>query len=258
MKFKNYEETINKFNIFIKFGEKEHLEDLQNGKLYMRNLKYYNDLEKDTGVSGIGDENDGKFILNNINFYIYEKDTNRYVGEISSPKIALEHDEFKYVPVFCLYTIDKRNILEESIKSGKEGVYEFHLGFNNFDKENITKDFKDYALLIIDNDIFLEKIKKAFLNNNIEMIGNKVLYTDLNINDSKYVLDVGNDRTRIPFWKDINKFNYQHEYRILGLNKRIEESLVLDIGSIKDITSLVKTKDILDYVCTFETEYEEL
>ncbi len=258
MKFRNYDEIINRFNLFIKFGEKEHLKSLQNGKLYMRNLKYYNDLEKDTGIFGIGDVNDGKFILNNIHFHIHEKDTDKYIGEFVSPKISLEQDDFKYAPVFCLYTMDKRNLFKEGVKKDDEGIYEFHLGFNSSDKENISKNFKDYALLILNNDIFLEKIKKAFLNNNIEIVGNKVSYTDLNINDADYVKDISNSNTRIPFWKDKNKFDYQQEYRILGLNKRIEDSIELDIGSIKDVTVLVKTKDILDYICIFETEYEEL
>ena len=56
------EAFIDNFVLLIKFGEKENLENFQEGKLYMKNLKYYNQLEETQKIRGIGDKNDGKMI----------------------------------------------------------------------------------------------------------------------------------------------------------------------------------------------------
>ena len=59
---------LDKFLILIKFGKMENLRKLQDGNLYMKNLKYYNELEEHQNLVGMGDKYDGKFTMSNVNF----------------------------------------------------------------------------------------------------------------------------------------------------------------------------------------------
>lgn len=60
----------NEFSMLFKFGDKKDLFKLQKGSLYMKNLRYYNELEKKMGKIGIGDLYDGKCIFSNANVII--------------------------------------------------------------------------------------------------------------------------------------------------------------------------------------------
>lgn len=65
-KANSFEELVNKYkkNFFmlIKFGSQENLKKLQHGQIYMKNLKYFNNLESDD-LSGKPDKYDGKSIM---------------------------------------------------------------------------------------------------------------------------------------------------------------------------------------------------
>lgn len=43
------------WSMLMKFGSEENLQKLQAGQLYMKNLKYYVDLEKETEDEAVGD-----------------------------------------------------------------------------------------------------------------------------------------------------------------------------------------------------------
>ena len=48
------------WSMLMKFGSEENLQKLQAGQLYMKNLKYYVDLEKETEDEAVGDMYDGQ------------------------------------------------------------------------------------------------------------------------------------------------------------------------------------------------------
>ena len=51
------------WSMLMKFGSEENLKKLQAGQLYMKNLKYYVDLEKTTDDEDVGDKYDGQMVL---------------------------------------------------------------------------------------------------------------------------------------------------------------------------------------------------
>lgn len=48
------------WSMLMKFGSEENLKKLHAGQLYMKNLKYYVDLEKTTDDEAVGDKYDGQ------------------------------------------------------------------------------------------------------------------------------------------------------------------------------------------------------
>ena len=52
---------IQEFPVIIKILKEEYVEDLLNGNLYMNNLKFFVDLEKDLGRQGVGDIRKNKY-----------------------------------------------------------------------------------------------------------------------------------------------------------------------------------------------------
>lgn len=48
------------WSMLMKFGSEKNLRKLQAGQLYMKNLKYYVDLEKTTDDEDVGDKYDGQ------------------------------------------------------------------------------------------------------------------------------------------------------------------------------------------------------
>ena len=54
------------WSMLMKFGSEENLKKLQAGQLYMKNLKYYVDLEKTTDDEAVGDKYDGQMVLQDV------------------------------------------------------------------------------------------------------------------------------------------------------------------------------------------------
>ncbi|GEM_PF-222880 len=252
--FVNREEIIDSFNYLIKFGTKERLESLQKGNLYMNNLKYFNDLEKTSGISGMGDINDGKLVLNSLKIQLIDPNDDKKIIEFDTDKSMLEIG-IAQLPVFCMYTIDKRNLIEEEIED--ENTYIFKFGFKDEEKTKIQSSFGPYALMIKNHDEFIKRLTSAFRKNNFHYMGSKVLYSDFSINEKERIEDCSSNEFRFAYWKDYNKFEHQHEYRVLCTNNPVEKNMEIFIGDISDITLLLKTEDLFSYEFIVEASYKQ-
>ena len=62
-------ESKKEFHMLIKFGSLENLERFQGGSLYMKNLRFYNELECEPG-NGKPDKYDGKWRMNGGQFVL--------------------------------------------------------------------------------------------------------------------------------------------------------------------------------------------
>ncbi|ADL51379.1 hypothetical protein [Clostridium cellulovorans] len=85
--------------IFIKLGSKERLENLQKtGRLYMKNLKYFINLEKETGEKGRGDEQEAsQLIIKKHELFINGEEV-----EIGPPPGIIRDEKYLNSPIFCL------------------------------------------------------------------------------------------------------------------------------------------------------------
>ena len=105
------------FLVLIKFGTLENLKSLQNGSLYMKNLRYYNELES-IDSDGKPDKYDGKWSLRGGNIVIMDPDTSALiaVGTAKETVFSFGHEQ---KPVFCLFSCDDRNCGEYKIDGNK-------------------------------------------------------------------------------------------------------------------------------------------
>lgn len=164
------DEIYNNIFFFVKFGERAHMESLKKGSLYMRNTRFYNELEEKQQNKGQGDKYDGKYVLKNVNVRMYNPITNDLIASsIRRPETAvtLQYTNSNKNPVFCLFAVYKENIIEEK-KDDHFLMLKF--AFTKEQKEHIKKYFckADTALVILDVKGFMKKIntlvKKKILN----------------------------------------------------------------------------------------------
>lgn len=87
--------------------------------------------------------------------------------------------------------------------------------------------------ILINPMAFLNKIDKAFKEQKIEYQADKISYEDLSINRMERIEGYRVPTTTPLFTKDVF-FNYQREYRIVLLNKRVEKSYTANIGKLND------------------------
>ena len=78
------------WSLLMKFGSEENLKKLQAGQFYMKNLKYYVDLEKTTDDEDVGDKYDGQMVLQDIKINMYTVDTNKFIAQFNAPTASMD------------------------------------------------------------------------------------------------------------------------------------------------------------------------
>lgn len=225
---------------FLKFGSKTRLETLQNGKVYMKNLKYFKELEKTLGQKGMGDVNEATCIINDCDIKLIEHETGKeiLVGKARSSCLEDQNDLLK--PVFCLYAVDSKfmKITHVSKKNVKATLL-----FSDEQKSKIISDFGDSVLVISPNH-FMNSFLQACERENLNIKGDKVQYSDFSINYKERLESYFNRTPNKFFWKD-QSFCYQNEYRIVILNKLVDDSFTLDIGDISSFSTIMPANELL-------------
>lgn len=205
----------------LKFGQKEHLETLLNGQLYLKSIRHF----KENGKDDIGryDKNEnltdvwrqpyfkGRLLFDNVE-----------IATIGNMNIYIpEHDKdlFTHISSFVLSQIDLNNA-----------------GLNKlFDSK--MKGFGDYVLLIHNVSKFQELVIKASESHSeiSKTTMNKVNY-----------IDKESFHGKVNIFNKFDDFEWQQEYRIAvrNLDRFQEDHLFLDIGNISDIAKLLKVGDL--------------
>lgn len=225
----------------IKFGKLEHLELLREGKLYCKNLKYYNDLEMITGDRDRGDYLDGKLKINEIKsckFYNYET---KEFTEIDCKNIVATFEDIDKMPVFCLTGITLKEL--DSIETDGNNIIKGKINLGKKLGKIVSNDYWENALLITNGIEFVNRIKIACELNGISVRADKIQYSDININYTDKIQSITENAENVVFWKD-NYYSYQHEWRFIFQNKRVIDDFTLDIGDISDITKICNKEEI--------------
>lgn len=237
---------VQEFPVIIKILKEEYVESLLDGNLYMNNLKFFVDWEKETGIQGVGDIREASLLnIKKHELFIQINGGERKRMEIGpAPGIIYDEDAL-YHPVFC--AIGK---IVELKRSGNDQF----VGTLQLEKENIS-DFiggadSAYKAVVIFNCIdFLDKIKKTGISGKHGFIK----YRDLrlpNIVDGKWLLDD-------TFTKD-NRFKRQSEFRI-ELFTHSNEPYVLEIGDIRNLAFVVNCETLLTGLTIIQNiEFEEV
>lgn len=224
-------------SMLFKFGSNENMKKLQAGQFYMKNLRYYVDLEKSTSDDDVGDMYDGLMMMQDVRLSMFTIDTNEFICQFSTPSISMDLG-YLNCPVFCMFVFDYRNHVSETL-NGDMLTVEYR-----FTDEQIKKlpNFGDSALIIKNGDEFLKRVKKALLAHNIGFSRDSVSY--YGFNNIEHIKQIQNDNSRIAFWKR-QKYDYQQEHRFV-LHTEVDDFLSIDIGDISDITQLMKTEELLN------------
>nr|WP_307991276.1 hypothetical protein [uncultured Niameybacter sp.] len=236
---------------FIKFGEREHLESLVSGEVYISNAKTFIQLEEEQLNKGQGDKMEGKYTIEVSNLKLISHETGEevpikqvlskvYPMEVVEKILAQENirltlnfpDLINY-PVFCLTWCDT----EDCEYYIDEENYKVKLS-ETIQEEIITSFPRANAALIITN-------PKAFIGNMEEMFGtcqhDRIHYYDYSINDKAqidYLVPQGGgmkqeDLYRHLLTKDIY-FKEQKEYRFIGLGYQIESPQLIPIRALNE------------------------
>jgi len=193
----------------IKFGSYENICLLRDeGEIYMNTLPYFRGIEDD-GLRG--DQFDCvNEIQRGTKGHVVIPNTGKRI-EISKFELRIGPDNPEQINLYCMYAL---RALRDS--------YPIH-------EKNFR--FGSHALIILNADKFMDKVRVAMRENRMNGKGNLVDYLDHN-----HTGDVG------PF-KKLNKFSYQSEWRLV-CNNGDGKPRKLIIGPINDISRLVETQNI--------------
>lgn len=226
----------------MKFLKEEYVDDLLKGKLYMKPLKYYIDLEKNTRVKGQGDKYEANVVMKDVEVKIFVSGTDTLVAEGKASEMSFYSNQRVMSPVFCMYAIDEENL---KIIDEDEKKYIVKPSITEVYKKKLIQDFGD-NLVFVSAGHFIERVKKVCEENDLHLVFGKVNYEDLSVNSSKR-LEMARDveDSRICFVKS-DEFIHQNEFRILLNNRLVEDHFILEIGDISDIVHQMKISDFFE------------
>lgn len=225
------------WSMLMKFGSENNLRKLQAGQLYMKNLKYYVDLEKTTDDEDVGDKYDGQMMLQDVKISMYTVDTHEFIAQFDAPSASMNLGYLE-CPVFCMFMFDYRNHVEENLE-GENLTVKYQ-----FTEEQLKKmpNFGDSVLIIKNGDEFVNRVKKGLLEAGYGFSRDHVQYYAFN--NVEHLKQIQSDNSRIAFWKR-DKYSYQQEYRFL-IHDFVDDYLSVEIGDISDITQLLRTEELLN------------
>lgn len=217
------EKTIKGFPL-IKFQDSEKIEKIQQGKIYMKTLKWYREHEAASGDTVVGDELEGLLHFSNANLII--PDLGEYI-EINNGAMKTPYsNDF----VFCMFSINPK---QQNFKFSEEQK-----------KELLS--FGDTALIITDTNEFIKRLLASAEKLKLKVYHGVVNYYDVNVDDGNMLISLLSGMQNVAFWKR-DSYALQQEYRfLLHSVKTDDDYYILDIGDISDISISIKTTSILN------------
>ena len=217
-----------KGNPLIKFQSSDRIKQLKQGKIYANCLKYYRELEQETGDADIGDKFEAMFHINNG--YLFNPKTN----ETIELKDALLSTESSNDYVFCMFGI---------------GLNQNKFSFTDQQKEKMLT-FGDTALIITDYKEFISRVKKAASKQGMQVHFDAVHYFKPNEDNANLIISLLKGMWNIAFWKR-DRYLYQQEVRFVFVSddKNLDH-IELNIGDISDISVMISADKILNSICT--------
>lgn len=242
----NLQEIVD-FALLVKISRLEYLESIQNGKLYMNNLKYYVELEKTTSEQGIGDIQEASWInIRKHKLFIQVEGEERKEVPIGPAPGIIYDGESLYHPVFCMMF----KLIDLLKENETQSVGQFQLSQEEL--ADFIDDDKDIGALIITNvGEFLNRVQITAKKLGIAEKHGAIKYRN------KRIPNIVNGRIQLDdsFTKDL-RFQKQSEFRI-EIFTHEEEAMILDIGDIHDISFIVKGDRIFDKLSIAFQEYME-
>lgn len=239
-----------KLLMLFKFGEKSNLEKLQKGNLYFKSAEYYNEYEKQSGNTSIGDRYDSQEVIYNAEYRLINSTTNKKVYSGIAPVIAIKNTQLLKCALFCCSYISVKDL---SKVSECENSTIFECDCSKFFKDFFNKEYWDHCLIIPSHNL-ITQLNETCSNKSIHWKRNKVKYYDPEKPPIERENDIIKDFRNMTYWK-VNNYNNQREYRFILTNKFIDnkdDSYILDIGDMTQYTQIIKTNELENLILQFE------
>ena len=208
----------------IKFQSTARIESLRQGHLYAKTLGYYRKLEEETGDADIGDKFEAMLHVNSGQL------VNKSTGEVHELNDTLlrtmRSDDF----VFCMFSI-----------YSKAKTFEF-----SAEQREKLLSFGDTALLVLDSEDFINRVKQAAISNGLEVHFDAVQYYNPNEDYANIWIELFKGMWKTAFWKR-ESYRYQQEARFVFLSDDAKrDHIELDIGDISQISEIIPAASILE------------
>lgn len=220
----NYKEHLIVGAPLIKFQDKDKIAEIQNGKIYMKTLKWYREHENASGNTIVGDEFEALWPVQEADIIFPE------LNEIVRLKNDALKTTFSDDFVFCMFSM-----------YANKSFFEY-----SEEQKNELTSFGDTALLITDRNEFIKRMYAAAKRENIKMYSGFVNYYSAEHNNCDMICSLMEGMQNVAFWKR-KKYCLQQEFRFLlhSVNTN-EDHYVLDIGNIRDISIALKSNSVLN------------
>ncbi|WP_146762368.1 hypothetical protein [Paenibacillus contaminans] len=217
----------------------------------MNNGNFFKELEKKTGIPGVGDKYELAQIFNQVSLRFTNPETDETFLVDDAQMVSFNINAHMLMPIFCITQVDSTSL---SIVKENDDSVECKLNFGDQDIEQIIKDFGEHALLINPGE-FTKRVDKAVEKQGIQTYKGKVNYEDYSVNSKERLIAQHNHDPNFFFYKR-NEFAHQREYRIVLANKKSDVPYVLDIGDMSDISYLIETRKLFtgDFVLKLSLE----
>ncbi|MES2274625.1 MAG: hypothetical protein V4592_01300 [Bacteroidota bacterium] len=205
---------------WVKFGRKEHMENLfNNGEVCFSAVRDF----RESSENERGDSLEGAYSIENVTLIDIKCD---------HPTLGTFH--FKPLPnsKTRLTHFNDDPYLNFSIYAVTSNVFE-----NNF-KHTIDKrmaEFGDYAVIIKDPKLFLDKIF-----NKLKAVGVAARGQFVDYRDYKNI-----EKLELTFFNKSIEFKHQEEYRII-IESEDNSKRIVGIGSIKEYAILIKSSEAIE------------
>lgn len=214
----------------IKFGRKEHLEQIVNGNVRFSPAEVYVKQEKEQHEKGQGDLLEGKIGIYFEELKFKDEKTKDVVMERKQERVLLTIDKINENPIFCLSEFHEDDV-EDYINNSN-----YQIKIKKEKIESLKKDFKDAdsALIILQPDVFISDVNAI---ENHKVFSHEILYYDYSSKipdldmfeflcntkvtkeNSRLFMSI-EDSYRILFCKDKDFIN-QQEYRFVIVDEKI-------------------------------------
>ena len=211
----------------IKYGKKDHLQQIIDGNLRFAPSQQYVEIERDLHNKGQGDLLDGKMKIKFERAEARDPETDKLMYVLPKSEVIVSIQDVNNMPIFCL-----SHYGDEEIKyiDGRE-----HLTIKSDVLDSIKKDFEDatHALIIFEPEKFIEDVHRI---SGHQFVGDSIRYYDYDVNslqmfmflcsgsetlqENVELIMTYENRYRNLLCKDIS-FSQQQEYRFIGLDELI-------------------------------------
>lgn len=233
----------------VKFVNHQFLDDLLDGKIYMKNFDYFIQLEKETKEKGVGDKLEIAHVVKSTNIKIINKKTKMVIATATSGELLERYKDTEKIPVFCVAQIRGNDFV---ITEFKDGVITAKVDLPEEDRIMFEETFGDTAVILTNE--FNGKFGQTLREKGLDLYLGDVQYQDYSYYSPQRQKDFDERSPNFLFWKD-DFFKNQREFRYIIPGLSVDDHYILEIGDIRDKSMVSSTHELLTEA-EFEFEYK--